>query len=75
MYFFPIVVKYQITVHTGNEPAADTDANVYIQLFGCHGDTGKRHLYVSQNSEQKFKAGQVGSFFVITKINYILIYS
>ena len=49
---------YQVHVYTGSEPSADTDANVYIMLFGERGDTGRRLLQRS-NNERKFQEGQV----------------
>lgn len=36
--------KYHITVKTGNCPGASTTANVYVILYGCHGDSGQLWL-------------------------------
>ncbi|XP_013396607.1 lipoxygenase homology domain-containing protein 1 isoform X2 [Lingula anatina] len=55
------VVKYQVSVHTGTEVDSDTKANVYIQLNGEHGDTGKRLLHRSNNKD-RFLQGQVDVF-------------
>lgn len=52
------VIRYEVEVYTGREAGADTDANVYIQLFGERGDTGKRGLVQSDN-EDMFQEGQV----------------
>lgn len=37
-------ISYEVSVVTGDEPRAGTDANVYITIFGSNGDTGKRPL-------------------------------
>ncbi|GCB66516.1 hypothetical protein scyTo_0004979 [Scyliorhinus torazame] len=37
-------ISYSVRVLTGNLPAASTDANVFIMIFGEHGDTCKRKL-------------------------------
>jgi hypothetical protein len=34
------VVKYMVDVHTGKKAGAETDANVFINIFGECGDTG-----------------------------------
>ncbi|KAJ7410553.1 hypothetical protein BTVI_53174 [Pitangus sulphuratus] len=47
-------VLYSISVHTGTLPAAGTDANVFITVFGEQGDSGKRQLRHSN-----FERGQV----------------
>lgn len=51
-------MHYFITVATGTEPNSATEANVYINIFGEKGDTGKRLLHRSQN-EDVFLEGQV----------------
>lgn len=45
-------------MHTGDESNAGTDASIYIMLHGERGDTGKRKLIKSDNSN-KFEQGQV----------------
>ncbi len=57
--YFVSVVWYQLNVFTGSEPASDTEANVYIQLFGEKGDCGKRWLVKAANNEELFQLGQV----------------
>ncbi|XP_054048264.1 lipoxygenase homology domain-containing protein 1-like [Rissa tridactyla] len=37
-------VLYSISVHTGTLPASGTDADVFITVFGEHGDSCKRRL-------------------------------
>lgn len=56
------VLTYTVEVYTGREPGAETQADVFIQLFGSRGDTGKRVLYHSQNNDTKFQAGQMDVF-------------
>nr|XP_006814608.1 PREDICTED: lipoxygenase homology domain-containing protein 1-like [Saccoglossus kowalevskii] len=55
------MVRYFVQVYTGDEPGSDTDANVYICIYGDRGDTGKRLLHRSDISD-KFQQGQVDSF-------------
>ena len=52
------VITYRVEVHTGSEPGADTDANVFLTLFGERGDSGKRSLNQS-NHKEMFLEGQV----------------
>lgn len=54
-----LVLHYQVHVYTGSQPNADTEANVYIMLFGERGDTGRRLLMRSDN-DVTFQEGQVG---------------
>ncbi|XP_070556277.1 uncharacterized protein [Ptychodera flava] len=68
--------KYFIHVYTGDEPGADTDANVYICIYGDRGDTGKRLLHRSDNKEL-FQQGQVDCFELeavsLSKLNKVVI--
>lgn len=59
---FISVVKYQISVHTGDIDNAGTNANVYITIHGENGSTGLRLLKKSQNNESKFEQGQTDIF-------------
>ncbi|WAR22969.1 LOXH1-like protein [Mya arenaria] len=54
---------YVVTVTTGKEMGAETDAPVYITAHGEFGDWGKRYLLHSNNN-MKFRTGQVDVFFV-----------
>ena len=56
------VVRYKVEVHTGKKSSAGTDANVYINMFGDLGDTGKRYLRYSKTNKNKFEKGQVRSW-------------
>ena len=55
---FVTVLKYEVTVMTGEYWNAGTEANVYMTIYGERGDTGVRQLYHS-NQAQKFCMGQV----------------
>ena len=53
-------VQYEVKVYTGDVSGAGTDANVFINLFGEHGDTGKRPL--SKKFKDLFERNQVDEF-------------
>ena len=55
------MLRYNIEVHTGDEQGTETDANVFLQIIGSRGDSGKRELYQS-NKRKKFRAAQVDEF-------------
>jgi hypothetical protein len=38
------LVRYKVSVITGDRPGAGTDANVFVTLFGSTGNSGKRTL-------------------------------
>ncbi|XP_074242711.1 oxygen-regulated protein 1 isoform X2 [Saimiri boliviensis] len=56
------VVLYEIHTYTGTMPGAETESNVFINLIGTRGDSGKRRLHHSKNNEIKFQRGQVDIF-------------
>ena len=56
--FLSPVIKYEVSVVTGNLWNAGTDANVYLTVYGDRGDTGVRQLY-SPSKDQVFRKGQV----------------
>ena len=47
---------------TGDIRGAGTDANAYVKIFGCEGDTGKIALKQSENTKNKFERGRVDQF-------------
>lgn len=59
--FFAVKI-YEVSIHTGNNWGAETDASVFINIFGTIGDTSKRLLYHSKNNSQKFQRGQIDVF-------------
>ena len=56
------VVIYTVEVYTGSKPGSDTEASLYIELYGKRGDSGRRVLYQSKNNDTKFQEGQVDIF-------------
>ena len=54
-----VVHDYYVEVHTADEGGAGTDANVYLQINGARGDTGRRKLLVSETDGNKFEKGEV----------------
>ena len=48
-FLIDAVWEYEVEIHTGDEPGADTDANVYIQIYGERGD------YFRQDALNKYK--------------------
>ncbi|XP_030851151.1 lipoxygenase homology domain-containing protein 1 isoform X3 [Strongylocentrotus purpuratus] len=67
--------SYHVSVKTGDERGAATDANVYLKLFGVDGDTGLIPLKQSENTKNKFEQGRVDKFTLeavdIGKIKYM----
>ena len=53
------VMKYKVQVKTGDIRGAGTDANVFLQLFGEHSDTGEQKLESSGNN---FERGHTDTF-------------
>lgn len=58
-FFLLVVLVYEVHVYTGAKLGAETDSNVYINIFGTRGDAGKRKLHRSKNNNVKFRHGQV----------------
>nr|XP_026691111.1 lipoxygenase homology domain-containing protein 1-like isoform X2 [Ciona intestinalis] len=56
------VLKYQVLIYTGSILGSDTDASVYITIYGQRGDSGRRPLYKSMNNELKFQESQIDIF-------------
>ncbi|XP_072045883.1 lipoxygenase homology domain-containing protein 1-like [Amphiura filiformis] len=53
---------YNIFVTTADEKGAGTDANVYIIIYGEHGDTGRQFLKKSKTHKDKFEKGNTDEF-------------
>jgi hypothetical protein len=53
-------VCYDITIITGDELHAGTDANVYITIYGSNGDTGPRPL--TKRFRNLFERNQIDTF-------------
>ena len=59
---FLAVVRYKIWIHTGAVDSAepDSDAHIYLCLYGERGDTGKRVIsFMESDHKEKFQEGQV----------------
>lgn len=54
--------SYHLSVKTGNVQGAGTDANVFVQLVGEHGETGKVQLRMAENTKNKFERGRTDKF-------------
>ena len=53
-------VKYEVVVVTGDVKHAGTDANIFINIYGTNGDTGKRPL--TQKFRNLFERNQTDKF-------------
>ena len=53
-------VKYDIVVVTGDVSGAGTNANVFLNIYGTNGDTGKRPL--TQKFRDLFERNQTDKF-------------
>uniref|UniRef100_A0A667Z1M9 Lipoxygenase homology PLAT domains 1 n=1 Tax=Myripristis murdjan TaxID=586833 RepID=A0A667Z1M9_9TELE len=59
-----VMVKYRVTICTGNVSGSGTDASVYLNIIGDLGDTGERLMFMSQNTVNKFEKGNHDEFLV-----------
>ncbi|XP_032238898.2 uncharacterized protein LOC5513456 isoform X2 [Nematostella vectensis] len=53
VYFFGMGTNYTVKVHTGNKENADTNAKVYVTLYGEKGDSGFRKLHAGKFEKAK----------------------
>ncbi|XP_011477254.1 lipoxygenase homology domain-containing protein 1-like [Oryzias latipes] len=58
------LIKYRVTVCTGNVGGSGTDASVFLNLIGEQGDTGERQLINCKNNANKFEKGNFDEFIV-----------
>uniref|UniRef100_A0A3P9J9C9 Lipoxygenase homology domains 1b n=1 Tax=Oryzias latipes TaxID=8090 RepID=A0A3P9J9C9_ORYLA len=58
------LIKYRVTVCTGNVGGSGTDASVFLNLIGEQGDTGDRQLVNCKNNTNKFEKGNFDEFLV-----------
>ena len=52
-------VTYQVRTHTSDQVGAGSDANMFINIIGERGDTGKRQLVDRGSDEMHFQRGAV----------------
>lgn len=55
------MIKYRVTICTGNVSGSGTDASVFLNIIGDLGDTGERLMYMSKNNVNKFEKGNVSA--------------
>lgn len=53
------MIKYRVTICTGNVGGSGTDASVFLSIIGDLGDTGERLMVTSKNNVNKFEKGNV----------------
>ncbi|XP_060927887.1 lipoxygenase homology domain-containing protein 1 [Limanda limanda] len=58
------LIKYRVTVCTGMVGGSGTDASVFLNLIGDHGDSGDRQLVNCKNNINKFEKGSLDEFIV-----------
>ncbi|KAK9954997.1 hypothetical protein ABG768_014905 [Culter alburnus] len=58
------LIKYRVTICTGNISGSGTDASVYLNIIGDLGDTGERLMFMSKNNVNKFEKGNADEFLV-----------
>ena len=51
-------------VYTGVKSNSGTDAHVYLEMHGSHGDTGRRRLLKSLEAGNKFETGKRDAFLI-----------
>lgn len=51
-----------MTVRTGDDENAGTDARVFLQLFGDNGETDPLLLDTTKTNSNKFEAGQTNEY-------------
>lgn len=56
------MLKYRVTICTGNVGGGGTDACVFLNIIGDLGDTGERLMITSKNNVNKFEKGNVRSW-------------
>jgi hypothetical protein len=57
-----------VKVWTGKEPGSGTDANVYCNIIGTNGETGKMELKKSLHHHNKFEMGRLDEFVIESKV-------
>ena len=62
------MIRYHVIITTGKEEGSETDANVYVNIAGDRGDTGRRYL-VQSNNIHPFRCGQVSKLLHQTQTN------
>ncbi|XP_056875603.1 lipoxygenase homology domain-containing protein 1 [Takifugu flavidus] len=58
------LIKYRVTICTGNVSGGGTDASVFLNVIGDLGDTGERLMIMSKNNVNKFEKGNHDEFLI-----------
>ncbi|CAG5986167.1 unnamed protein product [Menidia menidia] len=58
------LIKYRVTICTGNVSGSGTDASVFLNVIGELGDTGERLMFMSKNNVNKFEKGNHDEFLI-----------
>ncbi|KAG7499250.1 lipoxygenase-likey domain-containing protein 1 isoform X1 [Solea senegalensis] len=58
------LIKYRVTICTGNVSGSGTDATVFLNVIGDLGDTGERLMIMSKNNVNKFEKGNHDEFLI-----------
>ncbi|XP_054613031.1 lipoxygenase homology domain-containing protein 1-like isoform X2 [Dunckerocampus dactyliophorus] len=58
------LIKYRVTICTGNVGGGGTDASVFLNIIGDLGDTGERLMFMSKNNVNKFEKGNHDEFLI-----------
>ncbi|KAK5900382.1 hypothetical protein CgunFtcFv8_025344 [Champsocephalus gunnari] len=58
------LIKYRVTICTGNVGGSGTDASVFLNVIGDLGDTGERLMFMSKNNVNKFEKGNHDEFLI-----------
>ncbi|XP_062867638.1 lipoxygenase homology domain-containing protein 1-like [Trichomycterus rosablanca] len=58
------LLKYRVTIVTGNLHGSGTDASVHLTMYGDVGDTGERFLFFSKTNVNKFEKGNIDEFVI-----------
>ncbi|XP_060929737.1 lipoxygenase homology domain-containing protein 1-like [Limanda limanda] len=58
------LIKYRVTICTGNVGGSGTDASVFLNIIGDQGDTGERLMIMSKNNVNKFEKGNHDEFLI-----------
>uniref|UniRef100_A0A8C6KMV9 ST8 alpha-N-acetyl-neuraminide alpha-2,8-sialyltransferase 5 n=1 Tax=Nothobranchius furzeri TaxID=105023 RepID=A0A8C6KMV9_NOTFU len=59
-----IVIKYRVTICTGDVSGSGTDASVFLNVIGDLGDTGERLMVTSKTNVNKFEKGNHDEFLI-----------
>ena len=62
------VLKYQLSLHTGDKENADSDGEIFVKLLGDKGNSC-RHLLRKSNNEKMFQKGQVSGICLVRLTN------